>query len=107
MFDEHDVNSKLSIFNEVLQSTFSLHAPIKTIKIRNRPCPFVTKEIKKHMKTRDQRHRRCLQTRDPVDWENFKESRNTAKKILRDAEKTHFRGSPDEEKNPSSKEPYL
>ena len=41
------------------------------------------------MKTRDQRHRRYLQTRYPIDWENFKESQNFVKQILRDAERKY------------------
>ena len=37
IFDEFDVNTKLSIFNKVFQSTLQDHAPIKTIKVRSRP----------------------------------------------------------------------
>ena len=37
IFDESDVNTKLSIFNKVFQSTLQDHAPIKTIKVRSRP----------------------------------------------------------------------
>ena len=45
IFSVNDVNEKLKIFDEVLQATLDLHTPIKTVKVRRRPCPFVTPEI--------------------------------------------------------------
>jgi len=57
IFDEFDVNTKLSIFNKVFQSTLHDHAPIMTIKVRSRSCPYVTHEIKELMKYRDSLHR--------------------------------------------------
>jgi hypothetical protein len=86
IFNEDDVNTKLTTFNQTIQSTLDSHAPIKTVKVRNRHCPFVTQDIKVLMKTRDQLHRRYLQTRDELDWNNFKNSRNAVKKMLRDSE---------------------
>ena len=89
IFKDSDIDVKLNIFNTVLQNTLSNHAPIKTIKLRNRPCPFVSNDVKKIMKIRDSLHRRFLRTRDTEDWENFKEARNTVKRALIKAEKDH------------------
>ena len=71
IFNDGDVNSMLDTFNQTIQSTLDSHAPIKTVKLRSRPCPFVTQDIKYLMKTRDQLHRQYLQTRDDLDWSNF------------------------------------
>ena len=46
IFTESDVNSKLSILNDALLSTLQTHAPVKTIRVRNRPCPYITRNIK-------------------------------------------------------------
>ncbi|CAB4023638.1 Hypothetical predicted protein [Paramuricea clavata] len=35
----------VKIFDDVLQTTLDSHAPIKTLKVSGRPCPFVTPEI--------------------------------------------------------------
>ena len=54
VFQVNEVNTKLHIFNKTIQSTLDSHAPIKTSKIRSCLCPFVSREIKDLMKTRDQ-----------------------------------------------------
>lgn len=73
IFNEFDVNTKLTIFNEVLQSTLQDHAPIKTLKVRSRPCPYVTHEIKELMNFRDSLHRIYRDTHRIDDWNKFKE----------------------------------
>ncbi len=40
VFSVNDINEKLKIFDEVLQTTLDSHAPIKTLKVSGRPCPL-------------------------------------------------------------------
>ena len=89
MFAAPDVNSKLGIFNNAFRQVLDAHAPVKTVKIRSRPCPFVTKEIKDLMKIRNCLHRRFLLTRNEFDWAEYKISGNSVKEALIDAEKHH------------------
>ena len=91
VFQEVNVNSKLQIFNDVLSSTLEVHAPVKSIRICSRPCPYVTSEIKKLMASRDELHRRFNQTRDTDVWQAYKESRNIVKTTLKNAEKDYVR----------------
>ena len=103
IFDEFDVNTKLSIFNKVFQSTLPDHAPIKTIKVRSRPCPYVTHEIKELMKYRNSLHRTYLNTRRSNDWTNFKETCDLVKATLVSAEQDYIRSEVEDNKNnPSS-----
>ena len=89
----------LSSFNDVINSVLDVHAPIRTIKIRSRPCPYVTLEIKQLMKRRNNLHRRFLQSRDPNDWQNYKE----IKVILQDAEGNYISSEVQQHRdNPSS-----
>ena len=99
IFDTTDVNAQLNIFNDVLQSTLDSHAPVRTIKVRNRPCPFVTRDIKQLMDNRNSLHRRFLQTRDAPDWEKYKASRNTVKRVLTEAERSYTHQEVQENKN--------
>ena len=71
IFTENDVNTKLSMFNDVFLSTLERHAPVMTIKVRNRPCPYVTQEIKVLMNERDQLHRKFQLSRDIKDWQAY------------------------------------
>ena len=48
--------AKISFQKEISFKVEALvHAPLKTFKIRNRPCPYVTNEIKELMKSRSLR----------------------------------------------------
>ena len=78
LFAGSDVNNKLAIFNNVFRQALDAHAPVKTIKIRNRPCPFITDDIKELMKTRSE-----------TDWAEYKDYRNNVKRALMDAERKH------------------
>ena len=89
VFAAPDVNSKLGIFNNAFRQVLDAHAPVKTVKIRSRPCPFVTEEIKDLMKIRSRLHRRFLLTRNEFDWAEYKISRNSVRKALTEAEKHH------------------
>jgi exonuclease III len=66
-FTKPDVESKLATFNSVLLPTLEAHAPVKRIKIRSRPCPYVTTEIKDLMNARDRLLRHFKTTREDND----------------------------------------
>ena len=103
IFDEFDVNTKLSIFIKVVQSTLQDHAPIKTIKVRSRSCPYVTHEIKELMKYRDSLHPIYLNTCRSDDWTKFKETCGLVKATLLSAEQHYIRSEVEDNKsNPSS-----
>ena len=92
IFTESDVNSKLSILNDALLSTLKTHAPVKTIRVRNRPCPYITQNIKDLMAHRDQLHRQFKFSRDVGDWSTYKNARQSVKIALKNAEKEYVRG---------------
>lgn len=52
IFDASYVGTTLNTFNDTLQPALDIHAPMKSIKIRSRPCRFVHQEIKNLMKSR-------------------------------------------------------
>ena len=83
IFTKPDVESKLATFNNVLLSTIEAYAPVKSIKIRSRPCPYVNTQIKDLMKTRDQLLRRFKATQDSNDWREYKEAKQTVKATLK------------------------
>ena len=89
IFRMDNVDEKLTIFNEIFLNTLDKHAPVKTIKVRGKPCPFITSEIKASMIKRDQLHSLFRKTRDHYDWLNFREARNFTKTALVNAQKEH------------------
>ena len=85
-----DINDKLEHFNVNFLTVLDRHAPVKTMKIRYRQCPFVEKETKDLMREREKLHRLARITQLPSDWNDSYLLRNVIKKKLRDAEKVHI-----------------
>jgi len=50
-----DVNDSLYAFHQLFEQILDQHAPIRKVKIRSHPNPFITPEIRELMKTRDSR----------------------------------------------------
>ena len=88
---DYNINYKLATFNDTFLSTLDAHAPIKSIRIRSRPCPYVTPEIKDQMTFRDQLLRRYRQRRNADAWKAYKEARTSVKQLLKNAECDHIR----------------
>ena len=73
-------------FLEVLGS----HAPVKSVKVKHRHCPFVNEEIKVLMQDRDRLLKRARCTGLPLDWELYRDSRRVVKIRLREAEREYI-----------------
>ena len=65
------------LFNPILD----LHAPIKNIKIRSRPNPFVTAEIRSEMKIGDKWRKLARKTNDPLVWAEYGVSQKNPKPL--------------------------
>ena len=86
---DEPVDNRLNAFNDLLLACLDDHAPVKTVKIRHKPNPFITEDIRDLMKARDHLHKRARRTGTREDWEAFKELRNRVKFVLRKAEREH------------------
>ena len=90
IFSEEDINYKLATFNHTFLSTLDAHAPIKSIWIRSRPCPYLTTEIKDQMTFRDQLFRRYRESQNADAWKASKEARRSVKQRLKNAGCDHI-----------------
>ena len=86
-----DVSKKVASFDTHFLNTLEKHAPIKSMKIRYRQCPFLNDEIKKLMKNRDKLHKLARQTRMQSHWKKFRMCRNSVKRKLREVERKHVK----------------
>ena len=84
-----DVSDRVDTFNDLFLSILDENAPIKNIKIRAKPSPFITEEIRSLMKERDLSHKIARDTLQPRDWLEFKRLKNKVKNELRNAEKQY------------------
>lgn len=84
-----DFEDQVDTFNILFADILEAHAPIRRIKIKSKPNPYVTPEIRQLMKTRDKWHKKAIKTNDRFCWNAFKFFRQEVKRELRLAEKAH------------------
>ena len=84
-----NASEKVNHFNHYFLEVLNQHTPIKTVKIKHHPCPFVDQEMKEHMKNRNQLLKISKQTRSSEDWEIYRLSGESVKAQLRDSEREH------------------
>ena len=70
LFDEF--NDQVEVFNELLLEVLNQHAPIKRVKIKSKPNPLITLEIRQLMRTRDQWRKLAGKTNDPLHWNGYR-----------------------------------
>ena len=89
LFD--DFNDQVDVFNELFLVVLNQRAPVKRVKIRYKPNPFITPGIRQLMKTRDQWRKLARKTNDPLHWNGYRFFRQEVKREIRVAEKVHVR----------------
>ena len=71
LFD--DFNEQVDVFNELFLEVLNQHAPVKRVKIRSKPNPFITPEIRQLMRTRNQILAQTSgKTNDPLHWNRYR-----------------------------------
>ena len=86
-----DLDDQVDVFNILFTDVLNQQAPIKQIKIKSRPNPFVSPEIRQLMKTRDTWHKSAIKSNDHLHWNACRFFRNEVKRKLRLFEKVHVR----------------
>ena len=95
-----DVEDKLHVFNSLFSSILDQHAPIKTFKVRGKPNPCITDNIRALMKTRDYWRKEARKSNDPLAWTAYRNLRQEVKREIKIAEREFF--SEQIERNPGN-----
>ena len=89
MFD--DLDDQVDTFNALFADVLNEHAPIKRIKIKARPHPLITEEIRQLINTRDIWHRRAIRSNYRLHGNTNRCFRQEVKRESRFAETAHVR----------------
>ncbi|XP_028517192.1 uncharacterized protein LOC114575823 [Exaiptasia diaphana] len=84
------LNDRVDAFNDLFITCLDSYAPVKTVKLKHRPCPFITEDIRERMASRDRLQRQAQRTGNEHDWLAFKTLRKDVKQALRKAEQDFF-----------------
>ena len=81
-----DVDDKLHAFDLLFNEILDHHAPIRSIKVRGKPNPCITEEIRELMKSRNVWRKTARRTNDPHAWSTYKNLKHQVRKSIRAAE---------------------
>ncbi len=98
-----DVNVMLDHFNERFLHVLETHAPVKTVRIKHRSCPFISTEIRELMQYRNNLLKTARSTKSATDWEMYRNLRNEVKSKLKVAERKYVRNELEHSHNTNSK----
>lgn len=88
-----DLDSKVALFNRLLLDLFDKHAPLKKVKVKHAPAPWLSDNIKKAMSLRDNAKKRYRRSATDENWALFKRLRNRCSRMCRDAKRRHIHNS--------------
>ena len=84
------VDDRVDAFNTLFLTCLNNHAPIKTLRIKRKPNPAITVEIKERIKARNVLHTRARKSGSHRDWKAFTDLRREIKQSIRQAEQEYF-----------------
>ena len=84
-----DVNAAWKVLSDYLTETINTHAPKITRRIKGKPCPWITPDIKALMSERDKMLRKSRKTKNELDISSYKNLRNRVNIMVRNAVSTY------------------
>ena len=86
-----DTNSMWICWKELFLEVLDKHAPIRQIRKRSCSVPWITADIKELIFDRDKMKRKAMVTKQSVDWDAYKTSRNRVNIALRRGKSEYYR----------------
>ena len=81
-----DFEDKLHVFDLLFNQILHHHAPIRSVKVRGKPNPCITEEIRQLMKSRNVWRKAARRTNDPHAWSTYKNLKRQVRTLIRAAE---------------------
>ena len=88
IFDDPD--DKVDEFNLLFSDVLHHHAPVKQIRVKKKPSPWISKTIRKEMDRRDRLFRFYRRNPSTASWDIYKAQRNRVVWLQRKAKIEHF-----------------
>ncbi|XP_026328672.1 uncharacterized protein LOC113236727 [Hyposmocoma kahamanoa] len=84
------VDGKVANFGATLLSLYDKHAPIRLVKLKRPPAPWITPLVRIAMRRRDGAFRKFKRCRSEENWTAFKLCRNRCNQMVRAAKRRNF-----------------
>lgn len=90
LFVLDDIYHKVVVFNDFLLNCLDKHAPLRRLRARHAPAPWLSTELKAAMRERDKARRIWRRRRDEASFLHFKKLRNEVQARVRHARRTYY-----------------
>ncbi|CAG4937325.1 unnamed protein product [Colias eurytheme] len=88
-----NVNDKVEIFNSLITQLYDVHAPVKPIKLKHLPAPWLTENIKSLLNRKNQAKGKFKSSGSDDAREKYIRLRNRCNTLCRDAQRRHIHTS--------------
>lgn len=86
----NDVNIVWDAWKNVFLDIVNKHAPCRSFRVRNKPSPWLTSELKKLMFDRDRLKKKAVLSNNPDDWSLYKRRRNCVNCEIKRVKRVYF-----------------
>lgn len=93
VFDAPTVDEKMDIFNFALVQIYDKHAPLRPVRLKHLPAPWLTADIKALMAKRNAAKVRYRNDPTEANQRRYKALRNRCSRVCRDAQRQHIHAS--------------
>ncbi|KAG7310994.1 hypothetical protein JYU34_003847 [Plutella xylostella] len=91
--DIDDIDERVTMFNSLLTNLFNKHAPLRPVRVKQLPAPWLTDKIKGFMTKRDHAKYRYKKQPTEENLKVYKELRNRCNRVCRDAKRRYIHTS--------------
>lgn len=93
LYDLNTIDEKVTYLNQTLNNLFDKHAPIRKVRVKHLPAPWLSQNIRNIMAKRDQAKRRYKKNHSIENLNKYKRLRNRSNRMCRDAKRRYFHES--------------
>ena len=85
-----DINKACDEWKSMFLEVIDKHAPCRSFRVRNKPCPWINAEIKQKMFNRDSLKKKAMLTNNPETWLAYRRQRNIVSSEIKKVKKQYF-----------------
>lgn len=106
VFHEHNIDNKINLFNKLLTQLYDRHAPLRPVRLRHLPAPWLTENLKALLHKKVLAKSKYKSNNSDRNLNNYKQIRNQCNRACRDAQRRYIHKSV-ENGNPSKTWKFL
>ena len=84
------VDDKVALLNNTVLKLFDTHAPLRAVRLRRPPAPWITPGVRMAMRRRDRAFRKFRRDRSDENWCLYKHARNRCNQMVRVSKRRHI-----------------